>query len=1097
MATLQAAPQIVVRRASSDRTSRSGSRQVLPFHSYKVDKNSILVDTWITNLKEPEPLLMAVKQDSSAAPDASAPSESELAAPNEQLGSFSSRQPTCDRAQPANGVHSSTSYDAADRATLLRKCTVHPTSSRRLRGLADAGLMLLALLPTVLLRLIRTAMGLLGITEHRWRGISMVLPLTLDDRKQLEVTARNLVAGRLGRRPEPPRRGPVPPATQLLLDTHAILAAAASTAAAFSLPYDGAPEATLQSKLASYLRSVAATDSVCPQDCLKAMRKIARKALTALCAAAPRLPASPPPPFSSSAASIILATLHASPSGSGPRSSGSNFPMISRPKKRTVAKAFMSACLLELSRSQPDTLVHLVARLPDGVGDLVETCTLVPLAPGAEYLRLLGAAAGEPGAFAEQLEAAAEFGRLRPSDAKKDPAMQGMAINARVHGVGVVRYAALEAAAGGLAAAAAAALPTTLRGGGERERGPEDALSRLRREMQQREEEEEEEERQQQQGRGGDGNGEVQRAGQQPREGAAAAPPRGGGGGGVVAQQQRQGDGADEGEDGGDMRERISSEGGASASSEGDGGDTEELLRRVRKHQTTSSQPDLTDPNLQTTTAATATAAPTPTASKKAAALMAATASTLRRAAAAAAAAVSAATTSTSAAAAAAEPPAANGHGAAACSRLPTAPQRQQQLRGQPPSFTAASGPSTCITLYPTAALDVFQPIYAVPRSGAFAVHGRRPRGVGLSRLLAAHSAAHSLPAAGQAALLRQLGYGSLEELRGECELRKALCVAQALPVVIASLRLMCGSAACLRSASRTGSFLHCQQSLLSDLHRHERGYLEDTKGALDVLSERLVVRFVEGSEKVLPLHISGSSAITVSLPSDCVSSSALEEAGLDRSAFCGSTYGLTALLLNMGINSLQSLGFLTWGWGAGAGEPLQDTINKHSLERLNEYAARAGAAGGPALAALNRHYSAEGRRPPKDTDMFCLVRRACSEVGGGRAVNCKSGKDRTALEVSKALADEVVAAVQAAGAAGGTAASGGGAGGGGSGGGSGLLPAGQRDWLEGQFLRGLSYMTTSANHGQPPAYAFNEMELATLPPGWKPDWRLCGKVAT
>lgn len=91
--------------------------------------------------------------------------------------------------------------------------------------------------------------------------------------------------------------------------------------------------------------------------------------------------------------------------------------------------------------------------------------------------------------------------------------------------------------------------------------------------------------------------------------------------------------------------------------------------------------------------------------------------------------------------------------------------------------------------------------------------------------------------------------------------------------------------------------------------------------------------------------------------------------------------------------------------------------------------------------------------------------------MGAGRAVNCKSGKDRTALELCRAFADEVV--------------------------GAGLLPNGAEPWLQAQFMRGLSYMTTSQNHGQPPAYAFNEMEIATLPAGWRPDWRLCGKVAS
>ncbi|EFJ41630.1 hypothetical protein VOLCADRAFT_98381 [Volvox carteri f. nagariensis] len=1047
----------------------------------------------------------------------------------------------------------STSYDAADRATLLRKFTVHATSSRRLQGLADAGLMLLALLPTVLLRLIRAAMGLLGITEHRWRGISMVVPLTLEDRTQIEVAVRNLAAGRLGRRPEPPRRGPVSPAQQLLLDTHAILAAAATTATAFSLPYDGMPHAALQAKLASYLRGVAAAEDVCTQDCLKQMRKMARKTLMALCAAAPQFPvdASANPGCGSNSSSSFFQTPKRTSSVS------STIHMVSRPKPRAVATAFMAACLLELSRSQPETLIHLVARLPDGDGDLVETMTLVPLAPGAEYLRLLAAASDEPHRFEEQLEAAMEFGRLRPSDAKKENAMQGLTINARVHGVGVVRYGALGAAA---AAATASASPGCLQGlgnssssnsgsgkamlsgvqgpGNKRQENQGQGQGRGQRQGQQQQQKEEVEQQTQRTGLGAktgaqtggftacgedrdDGAEDDGRAGWSTRPGANGAAPSavavaeasngtaghsqrrrpdgavdartiawgggdddvGGGGDGTaggddsrtLAGAHRNGGGG-----GGDGDSVSSDEGG------GDEADTEELLGGARKQKNlgAAADSDSTQPTTSTTTTTTPAAshpAP-PTGSRKAFGLVLGLVATASRRAiglppvnpSKKAAAAQAASYVASRSSAEGSSGSSNGGG--------NSGGQQQTLRAKPPSFTAASGPSTCIMLYPTAALDVFQAVYSCPRSGAFAAHGRSPRGVGLSRLAAVYTACHALPASEQGALLGRLGYGNPEELRAEVELRKALCVAQAplppaLPVVIASLRLMCGSAACLRAACRTGSFLHVQQSLLSDLHRHERGYLEDTKGALDALGDKLAVRFVEGSEKVLPLHVSGN-CITVSLPTDCVSATALSEAGIDRATFCGATYGLTPLLFNMGINSLQSLGFLTW---RGPGEPLQDILNRHvrrwhSLERLNEYAVRAGAAGGPHLSALNRHYSPQGHRHAKDTAMFSLVglagggvRRACAEVGGGRAVNCKSGKDRTALELSKALAEEAVAA--------------------------GLLPQGQVTWLEGQFLRGLSYMSTSQNHGQPPAYAFNEMEIATLPPGWRPDWRLCGKT--
>ena len=45
--------------------------------------------------------------------------------------------------------------------------------------------------------------------------------------------------------------------------------------------------------------------------------------------------------------------------------------------------------------------------------------------------------------------------------------------------------------------------------------------------------------------------------------------------------------------------------------------------------------------------------------------------------------------------------------------------------------------------------------------------------------------------------------------------------------------------------------------------------------------------------------------------------------------------------------------------------------------------------------------------------------------------------------------------------------------------------------------MGGLSYELTSQNNGRPCAYAFNEFELVTMPHGWAPEWRLCGKVET
>ncbi|KAG2451138.1 hypothetical protein HYH02_004405 [Chlamydomonas schloesseri] len=1003
--------------------------------------------------------------------------------------------PRLANSRPPENEVASTSYPAADdTAALLHKFSVHPTSSPRVRGLIDVLMMVLTLIPTAVLRLVRACMGLVGVTEHRWRGISLHVPLTLEDRKQLELLAANLVAGRIGRRPEAPERGPVPPSQQLTLDVHAILAAAASTAAAFALPYEGMPEAALHAKLSSYIRGVASWDTVCTQDCFKAMRKLGRKTMESLCAAAPRAPA-PAPPASSNTpggvGGISAPHLRKTPSAAS---------MMVRPKPKAVAKAFMAACLMQLSRAHAETLIQLVAALPDG-SDLVETVSLISLAPGAEYLRLLGEER-----FAEQLEAMSEFGRLRPSDAKKEPEVQGMAINARVHEVGVVRHVRAPAPAGAVAEAHANSVSSSVRTVGS-VRG-----ATLR------------------------GSSQHHAAGLPVLEGGASelAGVYGGGASGgpnalragkAVAAKVWMSD-FDDDEDGDGAEQELMAFGKPAARGTGrllgsTGGtgrtglsmaeEDEPLFKRmsVRQGGTGGIPAQLNTATSVGPAAAAAAAAPQAANGYNAhGAGASATGRTTSQAppppplpqlmpqpsgyhslpqpiplsaelvargggAAAAAAAGDDGDDDYTAAATAAATATANGrplhphhhhHSSSSAAGLANTHTNSSS------AFSSSSALSTTISHYPTDRLDVFQPIYGCPRSGAFAVHGREPRGVGLSRLVTAYATCHSLPAPEQSSLLASLGYSHPEQLRQEVELRKALCVAQALPVVVASLKLQCRQPACLQAAARSGCFMHVQQSLLSDLHRHERAYLEDTKGALDVLADRLLIRFVAGSERVLPLHISGPN-IVVSLPADCVRAEALAAAGLTREDFCGpdKQYGLNALVFNMGINTLQSLGFLNPA--SGGAEPLQQSLNRFSLERLNEFAGRAGHAHGPALAALNAHFGPRGHRPPKDTEMFALVRRACMEVGAGRAVNCKSGKDRTALELCRAFADEVV--------------------------GAGLLPAGAEPWLQAQFMRGLSYMTTSQNHGQPPAYAFNEMEIATLPAGWRPDWRLCGKVAT
>lgn len=58
-------------------------------------------------------------------------------------------------------------------------------------------------------------------------------------------------------------------------------------------------------------------------------------------------------------------------------------------------------------------------------------------------------------------------------------------------------------------------------------------------------------------------------------------------------------------------------------------------------------------------------------------------------------------------------------------------------------------------------------------------------------------------------------------------------------------------------------------------------------------------------------------------------------------------------------------------------------------------------------------------------------------------------------------------------------------------------LSAPQQEVLLEALQGGLSYVSTSQNNGRPSAYAFTEFELVTMPPGWSPAWKLCGKVDT
>ncbi len=112
-------------------------------------------------------------------------------------------------------------------------------------------------------------------------------------------------------------------------------------------------------------------------------------------------------------------------------------------------------------------------------------------------------------------------------------------------------------------------------------------------------------------------------------------------------------------------------------------------------------------------------------------------------------------------------------------------------------------------------------------RSGAFAVHGRPPKSAGLSRLIELQQQLNSVD--GQPAALAALAKLRLsrKQLDDAVEYRSVACVAQAVSVVVAGLRRAVTQRSCWEAATAAGSFLHVQQSLLSDLHPGEHAYLQ------------------------------------------------------------------------------------------------------------------------------------------------------------------------------------------------------------------------------------------------------------------------------
>ncbi|KAG1660815.1 hypothetical protein FOA52_010240 [Chlamydomonas sp. UWO 241] len=279
---------------------------------------------------------------------------------------------------------------------LLQQHEVFPTSSPLLAGLHDFAMLVVATVPFVVMRMLRWVLARLGVPEHSWRGSTTREALSASNRALLSDAAAALASGVMpgcvSQAAAPPAEGEEPgPCARALALVSAVVSALADTARAFELPWGGRHEAGALVEIGWALRPYAAKDAIDPFDVFKAVRRAGRKALRVLVKDGKRAGAARQPGF-----------------------------------KRKVERVYAFQALMRLAHVQPSRLTHTVLQLSDGES-LVEVVDTTPMAAGLAYVQSQGPA------FSRQAEFMSAFGRLRPSDAKREAEVQAMSVNARTH----------------------------------------------------------------------------------------------------------------------------------------------------------------------------------------------------------------------------------------------------------------------------------------------------------------------------------------------------------------------------------------------------------------------------------------------------------------------------------------------------------------------------------------------------------------------------------------------------------------------------------------------------------------------------------------
>lgn len=321
----------------------------------------------------------------------------------------------------------------------------------------------------------------------------------------------------------------------------------------------------------------------------------------------------------------------------------------------------------------------------------------------------------------------------------------------------------------------------------------------------------------------------------------------------------------------------------------------------------------------------------------------------------------------------------------------------------------------------------------------------------------------------------KECGCLNLEEFRMELSARRDLALAQALPKIVKSVEDMAKNPEALAMAVATGSFLHVEECFLSHADSDEKHMIEDMKGAMDYLREHAKIKFSNVKTPTIQIDESDPNheKIMILLPQTDAENISEEH-----------EFGLEALHFTTGVNEWQSIN------SSFKYDPLQAEINTEGLNRLSDHAKKAyealsdkagsqvnlSEARRTALReglevswiSLRTHYGENESRSEKDIRGVDLRGNVIRMVGGGLGIVCKSGKDRTGVEVSRELAKDVAARLNL-----------------------------DEEELKGKLFAGISHRITGLNTLDEDGYAFSIAQQPYLPSEITPPSSLCKWVAT